>query len=92
MKLWGIIRRDNQMVADAVTETHYETPALVDNWSDVIGELCAAFDLPRPVILKKHVRELREFSHTVFKAQDFIEPIDFDRFEISIFYDKDKKK
>lgn len=58
----------------------------------VLHELCQALDLARPVVLEKHIRELDQFSHTVFRASDFMEPIFFDRFEIEIFPDKKKNE
>ena len=54
----------------------------------VLHELCQALDLSRPVILEKHIRELGQFSHTIFRQSDFMEPILFDRFEIEIFPEK----
>ena len=54
----------------------------------VLHELCQALDLSRPVVLEKHIRELDQFSHTIFRQSDFMEPIPFDRFEIEIFPEK----
>ncbi|MFR0882855.1 MAG: hypothetical protein ACLSH5_06180 [Christensenellales bacterium] len=41
-------------------------------------------------MLKKHLKELEDFSRVVFRADDFMEPVDFDKFEIEIFYPKKK--
>lgn len=56
----------------------------------ILHVLCQALDLSRPVMLEKHVRELDQFSHTVFRQRDFMEPVSFDRFEIEIFPEKTK--
>ena len=63
-------------------------PSDLDGWMPVLHELCQALDLARPVVLEKHIRELDQFSHTVFRSGDFMEPIGFDRFEIEIFPEK----
>ncbi len=63
-------------------------PSDLEGWTPVLHELCQALDLARPILLEKHVRELDQFSHTIFKASDFMEPIAFDRFEIEIFPEK----
>lgn len=42
-------------------------------------------------MMSKHLRELRQFSRTVFYAADFMESVGFDRFEIEIFPEKKKK-
>ncbi len=89
MKLWGIIRKNHKIIKDHVIEI--EVPkgevALVSG----LEEICATFDLSVPVILTKHKDELKKFNRTVFRAHDFIEPVNFDSFEIEI-YDIEKKK
>ena len=54
--------------------------------------VCKELDLPRPVMLSKHERDLRQFSHVVFKPSDFIEPVAFDTFELTLFYEKKKEE
>ena len=43
------------------------------------------------MILRKHVNDLIHFSRVVFKPADFIEPVDFDEFEIEILSEKKKR-
>ena len=57
----------------------------VEDWSEPFARLCHDMNLSRPVILKKHVRELNEFGHTAFLPADFMEPVDFDKLEIELF-------
>lgn len=85
MKLWGKTRLDNRTVRSETTVVRAKSAHEVGDWSEPFAELCHKMNLSRPVILKKHVRELTEFSHTVFLPQDFLEPVDFDRFEVEIF-------
>ena len=35
--------------------------------------------------LDKHVNELLRFSHTVFRPDDFMEQVTFDRLEVELF-------
>jgi len=88
MKLWGTIRRDNRIIQDATEEISAATPAEVGDWDEAIGALCRRLDLSRPVLLKKHIRDFKEFSRAVFKGEDFMEDVDFDRFEIELFIEK----
>ena len=46
----------------------------------------------KPVLLKKHVRDLLQFRRTVFYPADFMESVEFDRFEIEIFPEKKKER
>lgn len=74
----------------AVQEFNSARPASVDAWMRVLIELCKPLDLACPVLLNKHVTELKRFSRTVFFPADFMESVDFDRFEIEIFPEKKK--
>lgn len=88
MKIWGIIRKDHKIQRDIVLEFPIPRPESADGWAELIGEFARELDLSRPVVLSKHHRDLLNFGHTAFRAADFMEPIDFDRFEIEIFPEK----
>ncbi len=85
MKVWARVRRDNKTIAQHVVEIEQKSAAEVKCWQEPIGELCRALNLSRPVILKKHIRDLESFSHTHFSPGDFMENVDFDRLEIELF-------
>lgn len=90
MKIWAAIRTDNKILQDVVIDFDGIAKARIADWNPVIGELCRALDLARPVLLKKHLNDLEHFSHTAFTAADFMEPIAFDKFTVEIFPDKQK--
>ena len=85
MKVWARIRKDNKTVAEHVVAISEKDAYEVENWAGPVGELCHELNLSRPVILKKHVRDLESFNHTVFRPGDFMEKVDFDRLEIELF-------
>ena len=85
MKLWGKIRKDNHTLADAVIVIHVKHAYEVEDWGEPFSELCRKLNLSRPVILKKHARDLEQFSHAVFRPADFLEPVEFDRFEVELY-------
>ncbi|MBQ1683968.1 MAG: hypothetical protein II072_00445 [Clostridia bacterium] len=85
MKVWARIRKDNKTVAEHVIAIPEKSAYEVENWAAPVGELCHELNLSRPVILKKHVRDLESFNHTVFKPGDFMEKVDFDRLEVELF-------
>ncbi|MBR6108889.1 MAG: hypothetical protein IKQ36_04055 [Clostridia bacterium] len=85
MKIWGKIRRDNRTVKNETVVIHVKSAYEVEDWGEPFAALCHKLNLSRPVILSKHVRDLEKFSHTVFFPSDFMEPVDFDRFEIELF-------
>ncbi len=76
------------MKSEVVQEFALARPSDLEGWMPVLHALCQALDLARPVVLQKHIAELDRFSHTAFRPGDFMEPVDFDRFEIEIFREK----
>ena len=85
MKVWARVRVNNRTVAQHVVGIDKKSAVEVDNWQEPIGELCHELNLARPVILKKHIKDLENFSHTSFRPDDFMEKVDFDRLEIELF-------
>ncbi|MDD4074974.1 MAG: hypothetical protein PHC80_02675 [Eubacteriales bacterium] len=90
MRIWAAIRSDHHIIADTVQDFPQTRNAVTD-WSGVIGALCEALDLSRPVILKKHLHDILHFSRVTFKPGDFMEPVNFDRFDMEIFPEEKKK-
>jgi len=88
MRIWAKTIQYHKIKTEVVREFPLARPSDLEGWIPVFHELCQALDLSRPVILEKHIRELDQFSHTIFKQSDFMEPISFDRFEIVIFPEK----
>ena len=68
-----------------VVEIPQKDASEVENWHEALCELCSKLNLSRPVILDKHVNELLRFSHTVFRPDDFMEQVTFDRLEVELF-------
>ncbi len=85
MKVWARIRKDNKTVGEHVIAIEQKSAYEVENWAEPLGELCHELNLARPIILKKHVRNLESFNHTAFLPGDFMEKVDFDKLEIELF-------
>ena len=76
---------------ETVREFSSARPSDSEGWSGPLHELCQDLDLCRPVILRKHVNVLKQFSRVVFKPADFIESVVFDEFEIEVLAEKKKR-
>ena len=76
---------------ETVREFSSARPSDLEGWGMIIHELCQDLDLCRPLILRKHVNDLKQFSRVVFKPSDFIEPVYFDEFEIEVLSEKKKR-
>ena len=91
MKIWAKVLQDHRIINETVREFPSARPSDMEGWSVPLHELCQDLDLCRPVILRKHINDLKQFSRVVFKPTDFIESVDFDAFEIEILPEKKKK-
>lgn len=90
MKIWAKTVVHHRTQQEAVQEFSSARPSDAEGWRPIVTELCKPLDVAVPVILPKHVNELRQFSRTVFKPLDFMESVAFDSFEIEIFPEKKK--
>lgn len=86
MRFWAKIKIDQKIINDCEyeREINENDNINVDLISDILVYLCNEMDLSRPVILKKHIKQLNEFSKTEFSKNDFIEKIKFDCLEIEL--------
>ena len=85
MRIWAKTIKHQRIQSEVVREFALARPSALEEWIPILHELCQALDLSRPIVLEKHIREFDQFSHTIFRQSDFMEPIAFDRFEIEIF-------
>lgn len=87
-RFWGVLRQKEKIIADTILETDATDMLELE---DIVDGLCRKLDIPRPVILGKHVREYGQFFRTRFYVDDFIESINFRTFEVEYLKDKEKK-
>jgi hypothetical protein len=76
--LWIKIIKNNRIAKSDVAP-------LVDSVQEALAEKLREMDLPSPLWLSKHENEMEKFFLTSFLAGDFIEPVKFDRLDISVF-------
>lgn len=88
MRLWGKIYTDGQKQSESLVSIEvnkkYELHANTELLTNAIAELAYNLDLERPVMVKKHIRDLCEYGRAVFLPQDFMEQINFDRLVVEI--------
>lgn len=93
MRVWAKVYRQHKIMKDVVRE--FPTPARAldsEDWRSMLIELAKPLDLACPILLEKHINELRRFRRTVFVPTDFIESVAFDRFEVELFPEKKQEK
>ncbi|MGE4282677.1 MAG: hypothetical protein AB7G87_03060, partial [Clostridia bacterium] len=57
-----------------------------------LSEICREFDIQKPLWFPVHKKDFAVYGRASFKADAFMEQIDFDIFEIELIRDEKKKK
>ena len=58
---------------------------------DALRDLLQQMDLSQPIWLDRHQKDWQEFALAVFRPEHFMEPVPFDRMELSYIEDGEKK-
>lgn len=66
-------------------------PCAYADWQEALDTICRRMDLPRPVLLPRHLRDWEAFGLAHFLPEHFMESVRFDRMELQ-YIDPDKKK
>lgn len=83
--LWIRIVKNNRIVKSEVAKIEGDVRTSLE-------EKLREMDMPSPLWLTKHEGEMDRFQLTSFQAGDFIEPVRFDKLEISVFDENDVKR
>ena len=80
IKLWAKIITNNKIVKDTIYES-------ADNYNreeffEHISEICYKLSIPTPVVVESHLMNFEVFNLSKFLPRDFVESVDFDKFEI----------
>ena len=90
MTFWLRLYKDGRLINDAVCPIDIKkSPTQI--LEDSLKECCYQLDIPNPMIMKKHINDIKTYNLTRFLPDDFPESVDFERAEINIF-DENKKK
>ena len=73
--------------AKVLKEEHIQKQVVYENakkfsYSDFfayLSDICSELDVPTPVLLKTHIFNYAKFNHVVFRHDDFIEEVPFDK-------------
>ncbi len=76
IKIWGKILSDDKIIKDRVILVDEKSTSFFDMLKDLTQQL----NIPTPVLLDKHVYDFNLFNQCVFKPDDFVESVIFDKF------------
>lgn len=84
MKLIGKIIKDAKIIKEASAEKDGANTNFRDLLEECFISICGELDIPVPLWLKKNSKEFGAYRKTFFLREQFLEEVDFDRFELRI--------
>ncbi len=84
MRFWAKLKIEDRIFKDVTVNA--------DGFIEAVDNSCNYFDMSKPLILEKHLNEMASFRRTVFYADDFVENIPFETFEIENITNDKKTK
>ncbi len=84
MRFWGKIKTEDRILHDLVEESR--------DFPSALETLCNKFDIGKPIVCDKHLKEMKSFRRTLFYPDDFVESVSFDTFEIELIDIKKNKQ
>lgn len=90
LKFWMRLYKDGKIKNEFVCDAKGKLPEEI--LEEGLKEACYSLDLSNPIIMKKHIKDMKEYSLTRFLPADFPESVDFDKADVTVFDDSKNKK
>jgi len=84
LKLFGKLVKDTKTIKEALVEKNNVRASYRDLLEECFIELCRELDIQVPLWLKKNTSEFVAYRKTFFTGEQFLDKVNFDRFEIHI--------
>jgi hypothetical protein len=82
MQLEGKLFRANLMIQMATVSQPDTSERFVVQLERAFIQLCRQLEMPLPIWMEKNTKEFARFHQTLFFAEQFTDPITFERFQI----------
>lgn len=76
IKIWGKIVSTDKIIKSKTVKVDAKNTTFFD----MLKDLCSTLNIPTPVLLDKHVYDFNMFNMCIFRKDDFIEEVVFDKF------------
>ncbi len=83
IRIWGKVFKGEKITKHSIVSVEPKECTFFD----MLKSLCEKLDIPTPVLLNKHLNDFNQFNMTLFKQDDFIDAINFDRLVIEYLAD-----
>ncbi len=80
IRIWAKVIKKNKILRQFMLE---KTESMdYSNFYGYLREICENLDIPTPVLIKTHLFNYAKYNTVRFRADDFVEKIDFDKLEL----------
>lgn len=76
VRIWGKVYKGEKLLKHASIEVNERECTFFD----MLRKLAEKLDIATPVLLEKHVKDFNKFNMCMFKADDFVEKVNFTKF------------
>ncbi|MEG0371796.1 MAG: hypothetical protein RR645_05840 [Clostridium sp.] len=84
LRLWGKIITNHKILFQLEFVYEYNDLVYQDQLKYCIENICRQLDIQKPYWLNNNLKEYNKYKKTSFTQDNFIEEIDFDKFEIEV--------
>ena len=83
MRIWFKEYKDTHLMRDMVVEDNSNVNRTKKIF-DAIDKMCYEFDLGKPIWLDANINEFKRHARVKFRADNFVESIEFDYLELQV--------
>ena len=76
-RIWAKVLKEGHIQKQYVYESSKKFA--YSEFFSYLTDICGELDVPTPVLIKTHILNYAKFNHVVFRPDDFIEEIPFDK-------------
>lgn len=77
IRIWAKVVKKGKIIKQFVLEKQKNIDYA--DFFEYLREICENLDIPSPVLIKQHLFNYAKYNNVKFVADDFMEPISFDR-------------
>ena len=83
MDAYLYLRKNHKLVRIMTVACRDDAPAM-DKILECLEPALVPWDIPRPILIDRHCRDLDAFGRVIFRPSDFIESFPYDQLEVEL--------
>ena len=76
--------RKNHKLLKTMTVVCHDDASSYDKIMECLEPILVPWDIPRPILIERHSKDLDAFGRVIFRPSDFIESFPYDQLEVEL--------